>query len=402
MTTRSQVSAFLVVLLAAASASLNARATSAHAAVARTVIVHPEQESKYPTVVADAKGGLHLAYVATEPGKDIANIFYSFSKGGAKWSAGVDVSNSPAAGMEPAIAVDGEGRIVVAWSNAQPDGPPDIYAAVSSDGGEHWSKPTNVSITPAKSGTPSVSASPDGTFHLVWFDSKTGDTESEIWHTQSTDHGSTWTPAADISNTPGISTAAEVAAGPKGEVAVTWADTTGVAGGQSDIWFAVSTDGGKSWPKATNISNTPGISANPAIAIDAKGVIYVVWDDVSVGDARPDIFLLVSRDGGQTFEKSTNISKTPGISSNAEIAAVGDGQVSIAWVDMGRDAKTPDIWLASSSDGGRKFVITKDLTNSPGLCSSPDVAITGHTAHVVWEEVEHFKSSVRTMGVVLK
>ncbi len=146
----------------------------------------------------------------------------------------------------------------------------------------------------------------------------------------------------------------------------------------------------------------PGLSANPAIAIDARGAIYIAWDDASRGDSRPDIFFLVSREGGKGFDKSVNVSQTEGISSNPEIFAEGDGQVAIAWFDMGKTAKTPDIWFARSVDGGRTFSTAKDLTNTPGLCSSPDVVIVRDHAFVVWEEVEKFKSHVRTTSTSMK
>jgi len=398
----------MITLLATAGLARDAHAAAghaaaAHAAAAPDVVIHAEQEGRYPSVAADAKGGLHIAYVARQQSKDAEDVFYTTSKDGKSWSAAVNVSNTPGSSMEPSIAVDSHGGLVVAWSESVPGGTfPDIFSSASSDGGKTWSEPVNISSTPTQSGASSVSASVDGIFHMVWTDTGAGDKQSDIWYSRSIDHGLNWDKAVDLSNTPGVSNATELAVGPKGELAVTWSDTTGPGGAQSDIWFTVSTDGGKTWAKATNISNTPGISANPAIAIDAKDAIYVAWDDISAGDTRPDIFLLVSHDAGKTFDKSINISKTPGISSNPEIAAAGDGQLAVVWVDMSRDASTPDIWFAGSVNGGKTLGKSRDLTNAEGACTSPGVVITGGKAHVVWEEDLPTQANVRTLETTLK
>lgn len=372
--------------------SQNARAKDA------SIIVHPDEETKFPAVAADDEGVVHLTYVAIRPGSTIADVFHSQSRDGVSWSEEVDVSNGAGPSLDPAIATGSRGEVVIAWAESF-GGPPDIFAAVSSDHGKTWSKPENVSHSPTHSTGPALAIASDGSVHLVWSDIGVA-ARSDIWHSQLSPGATTWSVPENISHTPGSSASTEIACGPNGRIAVTWGDATGGSESQSDIWFTSSTNGGKDWSAPRNLSNTPGVSANPSIAIDEVGAIHIAWDDAPVGDLAPDIFFLTSTDDGKTFTPSQNVSETPGTSSNPELAA-DLGKIAIAWVDIGPKARTPDIWFAWSADRGQTFNPPQNITNSPGLCSSPDVVIAKGRAVLVWEEVEHFRSHIHTLTLPL-
>jgi hypothetical protein len=363
-----------------------------------SVVFHPAEETKFPAVTVDSDGVVHLTYVATRAGSTIADVFHSSSRDGRQWDEDVNVSNGAGASFDPAIVAGPRGEVIVAWAESF-GGAPDIFAAISTDHGKTWAKPENVSHTPTHSTGPALGIAPDGSVHLVWSDIGVQG-RSDIWHSELRDGEKTWSPPENISHTPGSSSATEIACGPNGRIAVTWGDATGGSESQSDIWFTLSTDGGKSWSPPRNLSNTPGVSANPSVAIDEEGRIHVAWDDAPLGDLSPDIFFLTSSDG-KTFEPSQNISRTAGTSSNPEVATEAE-KIALAWVDIGPKQKTPDIWFSWSADRGHTFKEAQNVTHSPGLCSSPDVVIAQGKAVLVWEEVEHFLSHIHTMVVPLK
>ena len=244
----------------------------------------------------------------------------------------------------------------------------------------------DVSNTPGVSSEPAVAVAPDGTIHVVWTDTTAGADHPDIWHTQSGDHGKSWKAAEDISKTPGVSSHPAVACGPKGEVYVAWADTTkGTA--NRDVWFVRSLDGGKTWDKPFDVSNTPGLSSTPDVAVGEDGSVHIAWIDSSVGATHPDVFVASSHDRGAKFGKAVDASKTPGISSQPAIVAAGGVLVAV-WLDTSKDPKAPDIWIAQSTNGGRTFSAAADLSNTPGVAGLPRVAIAAHSVVATWEEEE--------------
>jgi alpha-glucosidase len=88
-----------------------------------------------------------------------------------------------------------------------------------------------------------------------------------------------------------------------------------------------------------------------------RGSIYVCWGDTRNGD--PDVFLIVSRDGGETWSKPLRVNKDdkgkeqwfPWL-----VVDPVDGSVNIAYYDRGAQEGTlTDVTLARSVDGGRTF-----------------------------------------------
>ena len=79
--------------------------------------------------------------------------------------------------------------------------------------------------------------------------------------------------------------------------------------------------GGVQWGyvfgNATNLSNTPGSSQAPQIA-SFGNTTFVVWQDNGPGN--DEIYLRKSADGGSVFGNATNLSNTPGSSQAPQIA----------------------------------------------------------------------------------
>jgi hypothetical protein len=351
------------------------------------VVFHPDEQTRHPGLVADQDGHLHLTYLAQEKGKQVHDVFHAVSTdGGNTWGAAVEVSKTAGESSEPAIAGHGKDLAIVWIDTTAGADRPDVWAAVSTDAGAEWTAAVDVSKTPGVSSEPAVAVAPDGTIHVVWTDTTAGADHPDIWHTESRDHGKSWKAAEDISRTPGVSTHPAVGCGPKGEVYVAWADTTNGKDNR-DIWFVRSLDGGKTWGKPFDMSNTPGLSSTPDLAVGENGDVYVAWIDSSVGATHPDVFVATSHDHGAKFGKPVDASKTPGISSEPAVVAV-DGAVVAVWLDTSKDAKAPDIWIAQSANGGRKFSAAADLSNTPGVSGLPRVAVAAHSVVAVWEEEE--------------
>src|SRR5262249_18224275 len=143
-------------------------------------------------------------------------------------------------------------------------------------------------------------------------------------------------------------------------------------------------------------SNTPGLSESADIDVDDKGKVYVTWADTAPGAKTSDIMVSTSADGGKTWSKPANVSNTPGASSDPAIAATGNGKVAVIWVDTSDNAAEPDVFVSTSSNGGKSFSKAKNLSNTPGASKEPDIAVAigGSKAYAVWEDVDGGKTKV--------
>src|SRR5262249_24969443 len=100
-----------------------------------------------------------------------------------------------------------------------------------------------------------------------------------------------------------------------------------------------------------------------------------------------DIFFLASRDGGRTWEKHIDVAPTPGRSTHPAICT-GEGFIAIVWRDITGDEASPDIWATVSSDHGKSFIETKDVSNTLQDSKCADVVISHGQVHAIWEEHE--------------
>jgi hypothetical protein len=181
-----------------------------------------------------------------------------------------------------------------------------------------------------------------------------------------------------------------------------------------DIYIKKSMDGGLTFSKEINLSNNPGFSEHPQIAISGNNV-YVAWiDDASSSSTtkNQEIYFRKSIDGGNTFDKIINLSNSSNADSyNLEIAAAGNNVYAVwqdttlptADVDTSSSSSSGDginadnnsdrssistdenssILFRASTDDGNTFKKIKSLSNS-AFKSYPKIAAFENSAYVAW------------------
>src|SRR5918996_2248739 len=103
-----------------------------------------------------------------------------------------------------------------------------------------------------------------------------------------------------------------------------------------------------------------------------------------------DIYIKKSTDGGLTFSKEINLSKTPGFSEHPQIAISGNN-VYVAWIDdasfSSSTTKNQDILFRKSIDGGNTFDGIINLSNSSNADSyNQEITAAGNNVYVVWQD----------------
>lgn len=192
------------------------------------------------------------------------DIFFAASRdGGSSFGPPLNLSNS--------VAGDGKGRInTEVWHNGSLD----------------------------------IAIASDGTVYVAWTEY-----EGALWFSHSTDRGATFSSPVQVAGRANEkpARAPALAAGRDRTVHIAW--TTG-DDDSSDIRIARSDDGGRTFGEGRTVARTGGYSDAPKVVIDSAGTLHLVHGE-SVGGPfdRYDILYTRSRDGGQTFETPRRISQ---------------------------------------------------------------------------------------------
>lgn len=96
-----------------------------------------------------------------------------------------------------------------------------------------------------------------------------------------------------------------------------------------EIYYRRSDDGGRTFGPEQRLTNAAGASQRPSIAVDGKSV-YIAWFDARGMD--PEIYLRSSADGGSTWGDELRITNAPGASTYPTVA-VDNEYVHVLWTD---------------------------------------------------------------------
>lgn len=232
---------------------------------------------------------------------------------------------TPEGGLQPQAVVDSSGVIHLIYLYGDP-GAADIAYVKKAPGEQHFSVPIRVNDRPGSAialGTvrgAHIALGKSGRVHVAWNGSSKAEPKgprnsSPMLYTRIDDRGQSFEPQRNLMKTaPGLDGGGAIAADSAGNVYVAWH-----AQGQNDrqpiqgedhrrVWLAHSTDDGATFDRETAISppdtGACGCCGMGALA-DEKGNVYLLYRSARAIVHR-DMYLLVSRDRGRTFE-ATNL-----------------------------------------------------------------------------------------------
>jgi hypothetical protein len=262
------------------------------------------EEQAAPSLGVDSNGVLYCAWEDVRAGfPDIDIYFANSTDEGATWSVNKRINTDGATSQpqsDPALTVGLDGTVYVAWQDHRSGTDFDIYFSKSTDGGATWLNPdvmVNLDITNASQKSPAIAVNKSNVILAVWEDGRLGD--FDIFFSKSVNGGLTWSPNVRVnSDDPGnSSTNPSIAVDNSDNIYVVWQDNRN---GNSDIYFAKSSDGGTSWTDPEiRIDDDVGTEnqETPSIAVNSTGAIFVVWEDIrSASDF--DIYFAKSINGG--------------------------------------------------------------------------------------------------------
>jgi hypothetical protein len=300
------------------------------------------------------------------------------------------------------IAIDQDNINNVYYAYTRPTNTVDIVISKSSNGGVTFENPINVST--GNNRLPSLSTNGNNVY-AVWQDFSVNPPDfftSDIGFAASTDGGLTYSDPINISNNPLLlSTGPSIATDEDNNVFVVWAESL-PNGTDPRILFTKSTDGGITFSPPREIANLEESSRQQKVAVSGDN-IYTVWDDRNPNDAfSGEIYLLISRDDGDTFDfqNIVNISKTAGRQSISPSIDASGENIGISWSDRMENAGF-EIFFSGSTNNGITFTNPINVTlSSQNSNTLSDISLSGNKVYVTWTTLENGFDILFSSGIL--
>src|SRR5438094_436020 len=168
-----------------------------------------------------------------------------------------------------------------------------------------------------------------------------------------------------------------------GAIYVSWADSRN---GNPDIYFANSTDGGKTWGTNHRINDNTDSSQQYMVdlAVDSTGNVHAAWEDRRNGNW--NIFYSNSTDGGQTWNTNVRVSSedTPGTLDRPgdyfALEAGPNDYIYVVWTD----GRGPDYDIYYARNPGFPVATVTATTSPVGLPVTVDGVTTPSPVQFNW------------------
>jgi hypothetical protein len=316
-----------------------------------------------PAIAAAPDGTFLVVYVRHAPDKSSDLFLSKFDAKLAQSGSAVRINENPGEvkswyGDPPTVAAAADGTIYVGWTRRVQAGDAagsDLVLSVSHNGGQSFGPPAKVNDdkVPAAHGMHSLAVD-GGKIYVAWLDERNVKTEK-----------------AELEETsPAPMEGFEFVKAHHNPKHVAVSDEA--AEPNSEVFFASSADGGKSFSKNVRVA-TDVCPCCKTTVLAAGGKLYLSWRQVLPGSFR-HIAVASSSDGGRSFSNPSIVSDDKWILSacpvsGAALATNDAGELFAYWYTAGA-AGEPGLYRARSADGGRTFG-PRELVGAQAVSGTP-------------------------------
>jgi hypothetical protein len=293
------------------------------------------------------------------------------------------------------IVRDTNGALYVAYRKRY-DGMYRIFVARSTDYGASWSvlngdRPIE-GVGDYQQRVPAIAIDAENTLHVAWYGTDSrhpADNERQIKYTQSRDGGATWTPWINVAEVPGHAGEDRWQEHPalfvRGTaVTIVWEGFDEESGGEERIKLTRSTDGGRTWAEWQNVAppSRNGYS-RPTLVEGSDGRSLYLLAYAERGPVR-QIVWTHSADGGRTWRPWAPVAPGEADQRHVSLAIDGGDRLHAVWRQQ---TGGPNTQVVYASYDGRAWSGPEPVAPSGGFQLFPSIAVTGaDTLQVVWTE----------------
>jgi hypothetical protein len=290
----------------------------------------------------------------------------------------------------PAVVADREGPLV-AWVTRE--GHDNVVYAARPGGARVRVSPPDLSADSLHQ-APGLAAGPGGEIYVSWASRRPqpvgGLFASDLQLSRSLDGGKTFVAPLRVSDdTPTSHSFEGLAVDPHGTVLIAWIETR--AGERPHTYLARVTDGGRRVATTVKLDDDETcVCCRVSVAAAPGDVVTVLWRKVFPGDVR-DMVLASSRDGGRTIGVAARV-HADGWRINAcphrggSVAIDGRGRVHAVWYTEGT-RNEPAVLYATAADGRRFTAPRRVHVSTSSIPDHARLAVNGQgRATIVWED----------------
>jgi len=392
--------------------------------IAQNILVTDKQGSCEPSIKIDPM----------DPDRMVAGIVLdhvAFSEdGGHTWTLD-NIGSTHGVWGDPVIEADFKGAFYYFHLSNPNEGHwiDRIVAQRSDDGGRTWNNGSFTGLNGTKQQDKhwTVVDPATGIIYVTWtefdtYGSKSDTCFSRIRFSSSVDQGKSWTEAITISEKEGdcidddeTTEGAVPAVGPRSELYVCWANREGLA-------FSSSMDGGKTWSPERIIDPMPGgwamdipgiyrANGMPILKVDLShgpehGTLYLNWADQRNGENDTDIWLMLSKDKGETWSAPIRVNNDPpGRQQFFTWMDVdqSNGKLYLVFYDRrAHDDDYTDVYLATVEPGGQ-HIKNQRISDEPFLPTDKiffgdytNISVVDGHIRPIWTRMDAGETSVWT------
>lgn len=348
-----------------------------------------------PALAADPRGGVFVAWSDYRSGDGAIYVARRAADG--TWAPSAPVDANPGGSQDrPAIAVAPSGDVFVAWADQRADAG-DIYAArlppgpPASPGSPAWDAPVrlNRDAGAARQAAPAIGIDHDGAVTVAWHDARDG--AGHVWAARVAPEAggrypAVWTAEVRLSDSRGADAdRPAVGGGPDSATLVAWMEDAGAASRVvAARWL------GSRWSAPGRVDDAVVAAGgrNPAVGVDRSGRGHVLWyaDD---RDRQKDVFHTVA---DLAAPRGTPVELTgrliyrvlPGGCPDHGFAVWGCGGEVGAMLEA-EDPEALDAWLGRPvrvrgtrvEDGCERIVRVEIALSEPEPCPAADAMVAG-------------------------
>ena len=333
-------------------------------------VSNAETDAAEPSIASDKDGNIYVVFVEHNVDKSADVYLQKFDKNQKQIGEKARVNPEPKTvkawfGDAPTIKTGSGNSVYIGWTakveNTNKATATTLYLSVSRDGGKTFDAPLKVNddSAPASHAMHSLAVGDDGKVFMAWLDERNIKTEAktfsgdEIIEPRKNDlpNEFKFVKAHHDSNKKTHSKTEE-SKPEKKEMSHENVEPN------SEVFLAVSSDGGKTFSKNLKISSEVCPCCKTNLAIDKNGKIYASWRQV-VGDNFRHIAVASSENNGASFSNHTIVSDDQWQInacpvSGAPMQIDSENNLKIAWFTNGK-AGMPGLYFSESKDGGKTF-----------------------------------------------
>jgi hypothetical protein len=286
-----------------------------------------------------------------------------------------------------AMVLGDDGAAHLVWADTR-DGNSEIYYRARSAG--VWGAETRLTSDSGFSDGACITRGPDGRLHVAWVDTRDGN--MEIYY-KYFDPSAGWSADERVTSYSEADQSPTIAAGPAG-VYLAW-QRRETNGGMHYYYVMFSMRTGAGWSAPVDVDASPERdSYRPSLACGADGRVHLVYERQSANLPNEKERIVYRSWNGTTWSARTSLSTDLSYSRTPVIAAASDGKLHVVWQDG--ENIGGDIFYVMHN--GTAWQPVEEIVAGSNEASAPSLAAGGDgSVNVTWVDNRHGESEIYFM-----